>query len=112
MKKDAPKPSGKKIDGIYEGLPYVGPPLNLKTDDPSYMLPRKEHEITVRIYMMNNPADVKEYEKVMHEVGRGWAQISHEDIKWIERHETWKVLLRVLHHKYIEPEDMSRAQKS
>jgi hypothetical protein len=110
MKKDSQMPAGKKIDGMYEGFPYVGPPLNLKSDDPPSMLPRRTHNISVQTFMMNDDKDVEKYEAAMHEVGAGWAQVSLEEIVWIPRHETWKIFLRLLHHKYIEPEDMTRAK--
>lgn len=111
MKKDAPMPTGRIIKGMYEGFPYEGPPLNIKNDDPTHMKPRKVHTVTMNSFMMNDPKDVEKYEAVMHEVGSGWAQVSMETTEWIPRLETWKILLRVLHHKFIEPEDMSRAEE-
>jgi hypothetical protein len=108
MKKDAPTPKGRKIDGIFNGLPYEGPTLNLKKDDPPHMQPRLVCEVSVRTFMMNNPKDVKEYEQAMEDVGRGWSQISKEEMVWIDRQETWKIFLRLMNMKYIEPEDLSR----
>jgi len=111
MKKDAPLPKGRLIDGIFNGLPYTGPALNLKNDDPPHMQPRLVCEVKVRTYMMNNPDDVRDYEKAMEDVGKGWARISREEMEWVERHETWKIFLRLMNMKYIEPEDLSRVTK-
>jgi len=109
MKKGAKRPSGEHIDGMYEGLPYTGPPLNLKNDDPASMRPRRRAEVKVYIFTMDEEKDRDRYAELLNEVALGWAQISEEKSEWIPRLETWKVFLRLLHHKYIEPEDMSRA---
>ena len=80
---------GIVIDGMYKGMPYVGPRLNIKHDDPPHMLPQPIAEVTVETFMMDNPADVEKYVKHMEDVGRGWAQISQEEVEWIPRRETW-----------------------
>lgn len=103
---------GKIIDGIYNGLPYEGPRLNLKTDDPAHMQPRLVATVTVDTFIMDDEDHVKKYTKYMEDIGRGWAEISKEDVQWIPSKETWKIFLRLMHKKYIEPEDTSRAQES
>jgi hypothetical protein len=101
---------GILIDGMYNNLPYTGPALNLKKDDPPSMQPRAIAEVTVDTFLANDADDMKRYKKHMEDVGRGWADISFEDVKWVPRHETWKIFLRLMHKKYIAPEDMSRAK--
>ena len=101
---------GVIIDGMYNGFPYVGPILNLKHDDPEHMKPRLIAEVTIDTFMMNNPEHVEQYKKYMEDVGRGWAAISYEEVQFLPGKETWKVFLRLMHKKYIAPEDMSRAQ--
>jgi hypothetical protein len=103
---------GVVIDGMYNNLPYTGPALNLKKDDPPTMQPRLVAEVTVDTFMMDNPDDVSKYKKHMGDVGRGWAEISLEKVQWIAGRETWKIFLRLMHRKYIEPEDTARAQAS
>lgn len=103
--------TGIVIDGMYNNLPYTGPALNLKNDDPPQMLPRLTHELTVRTFDMSNPSDADDYKQIMHEVGLGWSQISKEEMEWIPRIENWKIFLRILHLKYIQPEDLTRVKK-
>lgn len=102
--------AGVRIDGMYNNLPYAGPALNLKHDDPETMKPLLIADVTVDTFMMDNPDDVEKYTAYMVDVGRGWAEISLEDVKWIPGLQTWKIFLRLMHKKYIEPEDMSRAE--
>jgi hypothetical protein len=103
---------GIRIDGIYAGFPYEGPPLNLKNGDPDQMKPRLVATVTVDTFLMDDEEDVKKYKKHMEDVGRGWAQISLEDVQWIASRETWKIFLRLMHQKYIEPEDLSRVSET
>ncbi len=103
---------GIRIDGIYNQLPYEGPVLNLKNDDPDHMKPRLIASVTIDTFLMDNTEDIKRYKKHMEDVGRGWAQVSLEDVQWMPTKETWKIFLRLMHQKYIEPEDKSRVQKS
>ena len=112
MKKDAKTPTGQKIDGMYENLPYEGPPLNLKNNDPASMRPRLHAECKVYVLRMDDPKDRRTYEQIGDEMGLGWCQVSQEDRQWLPQKETWMIFLRIMHMKYIEPEDMSRAQKS
>jgi hypothetical protein len=74
---------GIRIDGIYKGFPYEGPVLNLKNDDPEHMKPRLVATVTVDTFLMDNKEDVKKYKAHMEDVGRGWAQVSLEDVQWI-----------------------------
>jgi hypothetical protein len=103
---------GIRIDGIYKGLPYEGPVLNLKNDDPEHMKPRLVATVTVDTFLMDNKEDVKKYKAHMEDVGRGWAQVSLEDVQWIPSRETWKIFLRLMHQKFIEPEDKSRVTET
>lgn len=100
------------IKGVYDGLPYEGPPLNLKNDDPPHMRPRLVATTQTRVFRMDNQKDLEDYEQLMHGVTKGYVQISYEDKQWVPRLETWKILIRTLHLKYIEPEDTTRAQDS
>jgi len=100
------------IKGSYNGLPYEGPPLNLKNDDPPSMQPRMVAEVFVNIYDMSVESDVIAYQRVMDGVAKGHVRISFEERQWLPRTENWKILLRTLNLKYIEPEDMSRAEES
>jgi hypothetical protein len=100
------------IKGHYEGLPYEGPPLNLKNDDPPSMKPRLHAWSTTKVYDMSKEEDLNAYAKVMDAVTKGHVRISFEEREWVPRKETWMILLRTLNLKYIEPEDMSRAEDS
>lgn len=103
---------GISIDGIYKGLPYEGPALHLKNEDPEHMKPRLVATVTIDTFLMDDKDDAKRYKDYMEDVGRGWAQVSLEDVQWLPSKETWKIFLRLMHRKYIEPEDKSRVQDS
>lgn len=98
----------KHIKGIYEGLPYEGPPLNLKNDDPPTMRPRRVHTVETQIFSLNDVEDLRLYTAVMDRVAKGWCHISSEEREWVPRLETWKIFLRTISFKYIEPEDTER----
>ena len=100
------------IKGQYQGLPYEGPALNLKNDDPPSMKPRLHAWSATKVFDMSVPSDVAEYTRVMDAVTKGHSRISFEEREWVPRRETWKILLRTLNMKYIEPEDTSRAEDS
>ncbi len=100
------------IKGHYEGLPYEGPPLNLKNDDPPSMKPRLHAWSETRVYDMSDPKDCAAYTKKLDEVTKGHSRISFEERQWVPRLENWKIMLRTLNLKYIEPEDISRAEDS
>jgi len=99
---------GVIIDGIYNNMPYEGPTLNLRNDDPPHMQPRLVVTVSVDTFIMNATEDVEQYTKYMEDVGRGWAEISLEEVEWMPSKETWKIFIRLMHKKYIEPEDSSR----
>lgn len=96
------------IDGMFNGIPYEGPRLNLKKDDPPHMQPQMVVSVSVDTFVMDNPENIDQYTKYMEDVGRGWAEISREEIEWVPARETWKIFLRLMHKKYIGPEDKSR----
>lgn len=100
------------IKGHYEGLPYEGPALNLKNDDPPAMKPRLHAWSETRVFTMSDAEDVLDYTKIMDDVTKGHVRISFEERQWVPRLENWKIMLRTLNLKYIEPEDMSRAEDS
>jgi hypothetical protein len=100
------------IKGSYNGLPYEGPPLNLKNDDPESMKPRLHASTVTKVYDMSDSHDLAEYTSIMDAVAKGHVRISFEEREWVPRLETWKILLRTLNLKYIEPEDISRAEDS
>jgi len=96
------------IDGMFNNMPYEGRPLNLKKDDPPHMQLRLVASVSVDTFMMNNQEHVERYTKYMEDVSRGWAEISREEVEFIPARETWKIFLRLMHKKYIEPEDTTR----
>jgi len=98
------------IRGMYEGLPYEGPALNLKNDDPPRMRPRRVHTTKLQVFVMSDAEDIKAYNRIIDEVAKGWTHISFEEKQWVPRLETWKILLRTISFKYIQPEDTTRAE--
>ena len=100
------------IKGTYNGFPYEGPALNLKNKDPDIMKPRMVGTAHTATFVTSDAEDMRKYDVLMNLYAKGHVRVSFEERQWVPRLEAWKILLRTLHIKYIEPEDMSRAKDS
>lgn len=101
---DVPLPKGW-IRGLYENLPYEGPPLNLKNEDGEERRPQLDTTVRVRTFQLANEKDLIAYEKVMQALADGTAMISLEKVEYNEAVSNWDILLRWLEYKYTAPKE-------
>ena len=71
----------KIIEGTWNGLPYKGPPLNIKHIDSEDMLPQLKQTVHVKLFKLHDDKDREEYERVWQNISDGKAVLSTEDIK-------------------------------
>ena len=91
------------IDGSYGGLPYRGPPLDLKNDDPAEKLPRLRHTVSLKTFDTGDEKQALEYQDVCQGFADGKYVCSHEEIKFDEKTGTYKVFLRWMEPWYGPP---------
>lgn len=83
-----PGPSG------YEGIPWKGPPVHMRQDDPPHLQPKVNYIPHVRIFDLADEADIQEYTEILHRVTLGECVVGHEDIRFDQKTGAWKSLLR------------------
>lgn len=91
------------IEGKYGGLPYRGPALNLKNDDPAEKLPQLRHTVSVKTFDMEDEKQQAEYQAVCQGFADGKYVCSHEEIKFDEKTGRYKVFLRWMEPWYGAP---------
>ena len=93
------------VEGVFEGLPYKGPPLDLKkTDDPEKVF-KLEQRLHVRIFELWKGKDLEEYGEVCSKVNDGVALLSVEEREYVEEKHSWVVLLRWIEQWYTAAEE-------
>lgn len=91
------------IEGKFNGLPYRGPALDLKNDDPAEKQPQLKHTVSVRMFDLGKPVEAGEYQAICQGFADGKYVASHEEIKFDERNGTYKVFLRWMEPWYGPP---------
>ena len=82
------------ITGSYEGLPYRGVPINLKsTDDPADVL-KLNQVLYVKRFELSDAEQLKEYQAICQQIQDGHAQLSYENMEYIPEEKQWVVLMR------------------
>ena len=81
------------IEGTFNGLTYKGPKLDLKHNDPEEMQPQLKQSVRVKLFKLQDAADLEEYERVWQAISDGKAVMSMEDVKHNGGSE-WTALLR------------------
>ena len=93
------------LEGNYKGLPYEGPHLNMKKDDPDYKKPQLKATAFARVFKLNDPKHLKEYELVLNKMAEGTAMKSLEEINYESSLSNYIILLRWLEFKYVGPKE-------
>lgn len=86
----------------YEGLPFRGPPMHVKQDDPQYMQPKTAYDAHVRVFDMTREPDRLEYEKIIQSCASGKTTVGLEEVQYCEDIKGWRILLR-WYDMYLEP---------
>ncbi len=78
----------------YEGIPFRGPQMHMRHDDPPHLQPKYNYDPHVKVFDLSSEEDKKEYLEVLFKVTRGACQIGHEDIRFIKNKNNWVIFLR------------------
>lgn len=92
---------GKNL--TYDDLPYEGPVLDYKEDDPSYKKPQYRLRAHVRVFELSDPKDLHDYEAVWQSSANGTVLISKEIPVYDEEKKTWRIFLRWGDQYYCAP---------
>ena len=84
----------KTIDGVFEGIPYRGKPINLKSTDNVDDKMKLNQVLRVKRFDLSEPEELKEYERVCQAIQDGHAQLSFEKIEYDMEQRQWVALLR------------------
>jgi len=88
------QPKETVIDGIYEGLPYVGPTIHLKDTDEITSVLKLNQVLHVQRFDLSDEDEVKAYEEVCQKIQNGHAQLSYEEREYDEKSKQWVALVR------------------
>ena len=77
----------------WDGLPYRGPVMNFKENDPENMLPQMDFEAHVKIFELNNKEHLEEYEKILRKMTKGEATQFYELKEYDKDIKSWRVLI-------------------
>jgi hypothetical protein len=88
------------VKGSYEGLPYIGPPINLKDTDKVENVLKLNQVLKVRCFDLSKEEDLKEYEAVCQKIQDGEAQLSFEDRRYNKEDKIWVTLMRWIYWWY------------
>ena len=91
------------VTGQFEGLPYKGPPITIKDDDPDYLKPQFMRQMHVKQFCTANAESLKEYEDVCQLIVKGLAVVSFEERRFDLRIQAWHILLRWIEVYYGKP---------
>lgn len=78
----------------WEGIPFRGPQMNLRRDDPPHLQPKQHFEPHVKIFDLSNEDHVKEYLDILYRVTEGASAIGVEDHQFVPEKSNWVCLLR------------------
>ena len=94
----------KGTDGkfTWEGLPYEGPVLDYKSNDPDERLPQLVRTVCTDLFDMSDAEDRQNYSNVIENVMRGQYLMIREDRR-PNKSGSWAVLLTYAKQKYVAP---------
>ncbi len=95
-----------KIDGVFEGLPYKGPLIYLKDDDPDDKRPVLVRELKVARFDTSKKDDLAQYQSVCQSIADGRAQLSMEKIEYVPESRNWIILMRWVELWYGPPKNI------
>ncbi len=85
-------------------MPYRGPLIYLKEDDPVEKQPVLHRDLKVARFDTSNEEDIKKYMEICQSITDGTAQLSMEKIEYVPEKANWVILLRWIELWYGEPE--------
>jgi len=88
---------------IYNGLPYRGPVLDYKNDDPEHLRPQLKQTAKVAQFDMNDDEQMLAYEQLVQKVCDGRAVVSSEDKVYEQSIGSWRILVRWTEPYYAPP---------
>jgi len=95
----------------YEGLPYVGPVLDFKDDDPEEFLPQLRNNGCVAVLDLSKTEDMDQYRALIQKVCDKRAVLSVEERAYDESTKNWRVLVRWFEPYYQAPDAAILARK-
>jgi len=88
----------------YEGLPYFGPVLDFKDDDPEEFLPQLRNNGCVAIFDLSKAEDMDQYRALIQKVCDKRAVLSVEERAYDEQTKNWRILARWFEPFYQAPD--------
>jgi hypothetical protein len=76
------------------GLPYRGPALPFKNDDPTYQQPQYHFDVHIEQFASTSKEDAQRWTEVCQKVADGKAFISFEERQYDQVLQGWRILLR------------------
>ena len=87
----------------FNGLPYRGPPLPLKEDDPEYRQPRLTYKAHAKVFDLSNPEELEEYTKTWTDITAGNCMLGIEDVQYSTALGNYKIFMRWVEQYYTAP---------
>jgi hypothetical protein len=112
----APKPE-RIENGKYNGLPYRGPKLNLKENDPDEMKPQLKYTAHIRTFDLSDETDLRDYHVLIQQIFDGTVVQSFEERRFVKKKCNWVIIVRWADMFYGAPEtyeeqsDVGKQQK-
>ena len=83
-----------EISGSFEGIPYKGPVIHLKSTDNIEDVLTLHQDLHVERFDLADEKELKEYERVCQKIQDGHSQLSYENLEYIPETRQWVVLVR------------------
>jgi len=90
----------REITGSFDGKPFRGPPVMLKSTDNVEEKLKLNQRMHVRTFDLWDTEQLAAYEAVCQDINDGKCMQSVEEIKWVDSRAGWKVLLRYIETWY------------
>lgn len=93
------------ITGRYNGLPYEGPPLNLKNSDKDERKPTLRADAYAKVFHSDSNEDMEEYNTIIQKMALGHALLSAEERQYCRDLGRYDIFLRWIEYRYTAPEE-------
>lgn len=88
-------------DGVQ--LPYIGPVLDYKEDDPEHLRPQLRNNACVAQWNLAEEEDMKQYRALCEKICRQQAIVSYEEKVYDDDIKSWRILIRWMEPYYGPP---------
>ena len=92
-----------KDGGMFEGLPYRGPPIITKDNDPDYKQPQLTYQGHAKVFNMADPEDSALYSELMDKKVRGYIDIGQQRITYDKDLKTYMIFFEWCDIYYTAP---------